>query len=112
MSLALCLSTGIDISFARHQDDTYSETRWLLRDMERRSGNKALKQLFEEGEERMPDLIRALYDRDKKVSLNSQVIIKYLATPEGPAAIEEWITYRKTNGDGYWTPNWALTIDQ
>ena len=103
MSLALFLYLGMDISFERYQDETYAETRALLLQLERSSGNKALKKLFEEGDERMADLIRALYDPEQKVNLDSQVIIKYLATPKGLAAIEEWYTYRKTQGKGYWS---------
>jgi hypothetical protein len=95
---------GMDISFARYQDETYAETRDLLLQLQRSSGNKALKKLFEEGDGRMADLIQALYDPEQKVNLNSQVIIKYLATPKGLAAIEEWYAHRKTQGKGYWSP--------
>jgi len=52
----------------------------------------------------MADLVRALYDPELKVNLNSQVIIKYLATPKGLAALEEWYTHRKTQGKDYWFP--------
>jgi len=103
MSLALFLYLGMDISFARYQDETYAETRDLLLQLQRSSGNKALKKLFEEGDERMADLIRALYDPEQRVNLNSQVIIKYLAPPKGLAALEEWYTHRKTQGKGYWS---------
>jgi len=98
MSLALFLYSGIDTSFARYQEETYAETRELLLQLQRSSGNKALKKLFEEGDERMADLIRALYDTEHKVNLNSQVIIKYLAIHKGLAALEEWYTNRKSQG--------------
>src|SRR5262245_28665102 len=78
ISLALFLCLGIVVSFARRQNETYTETRELLIRLERRGGNKALKKLFEEGAERMSDLIRALYDPEQEVNLNSQVVIKYL----------------------------------
>jgi hypothetical protein len=108
LALAFCLSLGIDISFAKYQDKTYTETRKLLLQLERSSGNKALKKLFEEGDQRMADLVRALYDPEDKVNLNSQVILKYLATPKGLDAIEEWYTYRKAQGNGYWYPKMEL----
>jgi hypothetical protein len=104
MSVALCLSPGMEISFAQYQNDTYAETRKLLLQLERDSSNKALKKLFEKGDERMADLIRALYDTEEKINLNSQVIIKYLAAPKGLDAVEEWYTYRKSRGKGYWAP--------
>jgi hypothetical protein len=104
ISSALFICLGIGVSFARCQNETYTETRELLLRLERRSGNKALKKLFEEGDERMADLARALYDPERKVNLNSQVIIKYLATPKGLAALEEWYTHRKTQGKDYWFP--------
>jgi hypothetical protein len=108
MSLALFLYLGIGASLAQYQDETYTETRELLLQLERSSGNKALKKLFEEGDRRMADLIRALYDSDDQVNLNSQVIIKYLAMPKGLAALEEWYTYRKTQGKDYWAPKMEL----
>ena len=112
MTLVLFLYLGIDISFARYQDETYAETRDLLLQLERSSSNKALKKLFEEGDERMADLIRALYDPEHKVNLNSQVIIKYLAPPKGLAAIEEWYTHRKTQGKDYWAPKIELLSEE
>jgi hypothetical protein len=108
MSLVLFLHLGIDASFAQSQDETYMETRGLLLQLERRSGNKALKKLFEEGDKRMADLIRALYDPERKVNLNSQVIIKYLATPKSLAELEEWYTHRKSQGKDYWMPKIEL----
>jgi hypothetical protein len=108
ISLALFLCLGIVVSFARRQNETYPDTRELLLRLERRAGNKALKRLFEEGDERMADLIRALYDPEQKVNLNSQVIIKSLAAPKGLAALEEWYTYRKAQGKGYWAPKIEL----
>jgi hypothetical protein len=111
MSLALSLYLGTGVSFARRQDETYTETRELLLNLNRSSGDKALKKLFEEGVERMADLIRALYDPEQKVNLNSQVIIKYLAAPKGLAAVEEWYTHRKTQGKNYWSPKIELLAD-
>jgi len=104
MSLALFLNLGIGVSFARYQDETYAETRELLLQLQRDSGNKSLKKLFEEGVERMPDLIRALYDSEQKVNLNSQVVIKYLGAPKGLVAAEEWYAHRRAQGKGYWFP--------
>ena len=37
-----------------------------------------------------PDLIKALGDSEKQVSINAQVIINYLAEPNGLRALDEW----------------------
>jgi hypothetical protein len=84
--------------------DTYPITRDLLSRMERDPPNKALEKLFEEGEERMPDLIQALSDPDLKVNLNSQVIIRYLNEPRGNLAIEEWFVLTRKQGKDYKMP--------
>jgi hypothetical protein len=70
--------------------------------MERCHANKALKHLFEEEAARRPDLIRALYDPEQKISLNAQSILRYLADPAGLSALEEWYEYRRTHTKEYW----------
>jgi hypothetical protein len=77
-------------SSAQIQSKTYSETRKLLFQMDRTRANKQFKRLFEEAHVRMPDLIQALDDSEQKVNPNSQVIINYLAEPEGLKALDKW----------------------
>lgn len=102
--LLLILAVVGTISFeAQPQSKTYSETRKLLLQMERCHANKALKKLFEEEAARRPDLIRALYDPEHKVSLNAQSIIRYLADPEGLSALGKWYEYRRKHTKEYWT---------
>lgn len=88
----------------KQQETSYAETRKLLLRMERNADNKALKKLFEQGEERIHDLIRALSDPDKTVSVNSQLIIKYLSQPEGITAVEKWIADNQQQKRGYSMP--------
>jgi hypothetical protein len=45
----------------QHIETSYLETRKLLLTMERDSDNKALKKLFQQGDERISDLLRAIY---------------------------------------------------
>jgi hypothetical protein len=94
-------------NFAQTKKETYPETRILLLEMERESDNKALKKLFELGEARISDLEKALYDPEQKVSLNSQIIIKYLGHPEGIAAVEKWIKYNRLQGIKFAMPIFA-----
>jgi hypothetical protein len=99
---------GAQLGWAQSQSDKYPQTRkWLLK-MDRRSPNKEIRKLFEEADARMPDLIRALDDTEKDVSINSQVIIKYLAEPEGLAALDDWYQKRKEQGKEYWIPKMNL----
>lgn len=101
--LLLILTGPGTISFATQpQSKTYSETRKLLLQMERCHANKALKKLFEEETARRSDLIRSLYDREQKVSLNAQSILRYLADPAGLSALEVWYEYRRTHRKEYW----------
>ena len=74
---------------------SYDETRALLLKMERRSGNRELQKLFKEADLRMPDLVKALSDSETKISVNAQVIINYLADPEGLRALDEWYNAQK-----------------
>jgi hypothetical protein len=89
-------------SLAQVQSKTYPETRKLLLEMERPHSNKVLKKLFEEGDLRRADLIKALYDNEQKVSLNAQSVIKYLAEPEALTALDEWYEYRKAHTKEHW----------
>lgn len=97
----LILSVSV-CSTAQGQSTTYAETRKLLLKVERAPANDALKKLFKEDGIRMDDLIRALYDADEKVSLNSQTALKYLGDQQSLAAVEEWYAFRRKHGENYW----------
>jgi len=95
-------------AIAQPQSKTYPDTRKLLVKMERAHEDRILKKLFEQAEARKSDLIHALYDPEQKVSVNAQVVIKYLAEPQMLAAVEEWYEYRKKLGKDYWMPKIEL----
>ena len=112
--LFLVLVAGGTVPFAQEtHSKTFAETRSLLLVMERDSTNKAFKKLFEEGNVRQSDLIDALYDRERKISLNAQSIILYLADPQALSALDKWYDYRRTHTKEYWTsPVKVLTETQ
>ena len=62
-----------------------------------RLDNDKLASLFNIGEKRIGDLVRALDDRDKRVSLNAQVVIRYLGNHQGMRSLYEW--YNKQERD-------------
>jgi len=90
---------------------TYGKTRELLLKMERRAGNRQLKTLFEQADIRMPDLINALSDPEKQISINAQVIIKYLADPAGLRALDDWYKAQNKMGREFSMPEIALLGD-
>lgn len=90
------------------QVETYAETRKDLLAMERSANNKELQKLFAHADERLPDLKKALYDSEKTVNLNAQVILKYIALPDGLAALEEWYAFRRQQAQEYWMPKMTL----
>ena len=98
-----CFAVFAISASAQKQSKTYLETRKLLLRMERTHEYKILKKLFEEGVSRKIDLIEALYDSEHKVSLNSQIVLRYLADERSLSGLEEWIEYRKKNENNYWT---------
>jgi len=75
--------------------------------MERSPANASLKKLFETGDARMTDLIAAL-DDEKHISVNSQVIIKYLADPEGLRLLDNWYKQQQKSGKEYSMPKMEL----
>jgi hypothetical protein len=104
LSKLVLISLIFQLAFAvtaQSQTKTYSKTRKLLLKMERGPANKQLKKLFEQADIRMPDLIQALDDKEKQVSINSQVIINYLAETEGLKAIDDW---KKRPSENHWMP--------
>lgn len=77
---------------------SYRDTRQKLADMVNlRLDKDKLASLFNIGEERIVDLVRALDDREKKVSLNAQVVIRYLGNEQGMRSLYEW--YKKQESD-------------
>ncbi|MBL8207330.1 MAG: hypothetical protein JNM09_24065 [Blastocatellia bacterium] len=107
----LLMQTVLAIYALPSQSEKYAETRRLLLGMDRSVGNKPLKVLFEEADERMADLKKALYDAEKQVNLNAQVILKYFAAPDGLAALEEWYSFRRKQGQEYWMPKITLSAE-
>ena len=85
------------------ESKSYAETRGLLLAMERSHSNNSFIKLFQEADTRESDLIQALDDPEEKVSLNAQSIILYLADPQGLAALEKWLQYRREHSNKYWT---------
>lgn len=70
---------------------TYQETRELLASLESVKDNPdVLATLFENGDARIDDLIKALDDPDKKISLRAQRIIRYLGNRSGMKALDDW----------------------
>lgn len=104
----LLIGGGAISAVAQTRSKTYPQTRKLLLHMERDFETKNLTKLFEEGVERKADLIRALDDSEQKVSVNAQVIIKYLAEPQMLSALEEWYSLRRKRGKDYWMPKMEL----
>lgn len=68
--------------------DTYNDTRRLLSMLGGVQGMDApLATLFQQGDERIKDLVQALDDPDQTVSRNAQVIIRYLGNDEGMSTL-------------------------
>ena len=102
--LPVVLALVLPVS-AQFQSSTYAKTRILLLRMELPHDHRILKKLFEESGERKADLIHALYDSDEKVSLNSQVIIRYVADLQMLTALDDWYKFRQKHGQDYWKAN-------
>jgi len=108
--LLLAMPIGAS-SVAQSQSKTYSETPKLFLYMQRAHADANLKKLFEEAHARRSDLIQALYDPEKKICINAQVVRLYLTEPEMLAAINEWYEYRKRQRKDYWFPKMELTSE-
>lgn len=77
---------------------SYRDTRQKLVDLVNvRLDTDKLASLFNIGDKRIVDLVRALDDGDKKVSLNAQVVIRYLGNDQGMRSLYEW--YKKQQSD-------------
>ena len=87
----LCLSFWESSALAQSESATYGETRTLLLKLDRSNyKNGALPRLFSSADSLSVNLEKALYDEDQKVSLNAQVIIRYVAEKNLLAAFEKW----------------------
>lgn len=62
-----------------------------------RLDKEKLASLFKIGDKRIVDLIRALDDSDKRISLNAQIVIRYLGNDQGMRSLYEW--YQKQHSD-------------
>ena len=70
---------------------TYEDTLRLLRSLKsRHEDREILATLFQKGDARIGDLIKALHDPDRNISLNAQIVIRYLGNQSGMRALEEW----------------------
>jgi hypothetical protein len=56
-----------------------------------------LASLFKIGDNRIADLVRALDDQDKTVSVNAQIVIRYLGNDHSMRSLYDW--YQKQQGD-------------
>lgn len=57
-----------------------------------KSDRETLATLFRIGDEQISEMIKALDDPDHNVSLNAQIMIRYLGNPTGLAALEKWFS--------------------
>lgn len=99
----LCIICFASSALAQSESATYAETRKLLLTLERSNyENRALPKLFSRADSIKADLEKALYDQNQKVSLNAQVIIKYVAEYDLLAAFDRWVDSRKYSPGTYW----------
>jgi hypothetical protein len=110
--IILLFGQVLPVGHAQKSISNYADTRKLLLKMERSQGNKELEKLFEEADIRMPDLISALNDSEKKISINAQVIIKYLAEPDGLQALSEWYKTQQLKEREVWMPKMELLAEE
>ena len=70
---------------------TYEDTRKLLTSLRNvKDDRDVLAALFKKGDARIDDLIEALHDPDRNISLRAQIVIRYLGNQTGMKALEEW----------------------
>jgi len=73
------------------QATTYGNTIKLLNSLKDiKDDGQVLGTLFQKGDARIDDLIKALHDPDQKISLRAQIVIRYLGNQIGMKALEEW----------------------
>jgi len=67
------------------------DTRELLTELNSiKSDREVLATLFKTGDERISDLIEALNDHDREISVRAQIVIRYLGNETGMKALESW----------------------
>jgi hypothetical protein len=70
---------------------TYEEMRKMLASLtDVKSDRVALSALFKDGDAHESDLIKALDDPDRNISLRAQIVIRYLGNGTGMKALEAW----------------------
>lgn len=84
--LALLTLSGL-VAAGNNPPDTYHQTRKLLSDADVTHPNEEFARLYETGDERIVDLIRALKNEDQEISRRAQIVIRYLANPKGMKAL-------------------------
>lgn len=99
ISLALLLllfaAPGARELFAGTESRTYQNTRKLLAAMDDvKNDSDRLAVLFRVGDRRIEDLILALDDPDRDISLRAQIVIRYLGNVEGMREVIEWYDTR------------------
>jgi hypothetical protein len=75
---------------------TYAGTRRLLTSFKDvKDDREALAVLFKIGDARIDDLIEALHDRDRNISIRAQIVIRYLGNEAGMKALEDWYSKQR-----------------
>ena len=70
---------------------TYADTRKLLTALRNvKDDRRVLAALFKKGDSRIDDLIKALDDPDRNISLRAQIVIRYLGNQAGLKALNYW----------------------
>lgn len=71
--------------------NTYQNTREILSQInDVKNNSDKLAKLFRVGDERIEDLLKALNDTDRDISLHAQIIIRYLGNDAGMKGLFEW----------------------
>lgn len=75
---------------------TFQDTRRLLSEMnDVKNDSDKLAKLFQVGDERIEDLLKALDDPDPDISLRAQIAIRYLGSDTGVKRLFEWYDKQK-----------------
>lgn len=84
----LILVAIIGVTFAECKaGDSYGKIRKLLSDADVTHPNEEFARLYEIGDDRIGDLIKALKDGDPEIRRRAQIVIRYLANREGMKAL-------------------------
>ncbi len=88
--LVISVISFSNLCFAQTQSKTYKNTRKLLAKMDRTFFDSTLRKLFQIGDDRIDDLIKALDDTEDEVSINTQIVIRALGNEKGTKALYKW----------------------